>query len=176
MTSLAERVQRITNDLDCGLGDLDAVKCRLRETLAVVADVIGHVEMLRDEHRATRTHARVEGAADTTCGLAVTPDVTTYTYFVKGRRDPLALNSVDCPACRANVLMWPEYHPEWEQAAGAHAKAQDGGGPPRVTPRQAQNRLDAWRSWLLEQPIAQQVAQEHLDDLARSLAAIKRPP
>lgn len=172
MTTLAERIARITTDLDCGLGDLDAVKCRLRDTLDVIADIVGHI----DPSGATvkETHARVTGSAETVCGREITPGTTCFTYFTQGARDVAALNSVDCPSCHDLVLRWPEYHFEWERAASAHAKAHT--PAPRVTPRQANNRLDGWRTWLLGQAIADEVAQEHLDDLARALAAVKRPP
>lgn len=170
MTNLAGRIMRITTDLDCGLGDLDAVKCRLRDTLDVLGDIALRIEGA--QAAIAGVHARVEGSYETVCGHEVTPDATCFTYFTQGKRDVCALNSVDCPACREYVLRWPEYHMEWERAASAHAKAK-----PREPQRRAYaTELDGWRRWLCEQPIVNEVTQESLDDLARALASVRRAP
>lgn len=168
MTTLAERVQRIASDLDCGLGDVDAVKCRLRDTLDVIAELVGVMDK-------SVTHARRKDAAGVLCGRPVFDGEAPlfYASFESGKRDEVALNAVDCPTCREIVLRWPEYHAEWERAASAHAKSKAAPEPRR---RAYATELAGWRDWLCRQPIVNEVSQEALDELARALAAVRRAP
>lgn len=175
MTTLAERVQAIASSLDCGLGDLDAVKCRLRDTLDVIADLI-NAQTPVAHARITEGHAAL---GDTACGER---NPAVVYRFETGRRTAALLDRVTCEACREIVLRLPEYHAEWEQAASAHAKT--GAGPEgrreqelrTLRRRGFKTELDGWRRWLVQQPIANEVPQEALDDLAHALAGVRRAP